>query len=110
MSSTFSNLTPSEIDLPSVKVNMPEIPSVITKPPSSSGSWSNALILFFCVFTVVWVVLYTFNPQIIRSQFSVNDSNGNTMFLPDKSRLFVASLVLALLIELIVWMFCSTKY
>ena len=77
--------------------------------PNLHSGWSNALILFFCVFTVVWVILYTFNPQIIRSQFYVTDSNSNKKYLPDTSRLFVGSLVFALLLILIIWMLCSHK-
>lgn len=102
MSSDFSNLAPEGKTL--IRSSAPEMMSV-----SALSSWSNALILFFCIFTVIWVVLYTFNPQIIRSQFSVNDANNNKKYLPDTSRLFVASLVSSLLIVLVIWMLCSNN-
>ena len=75
-----------------------------------SSKWGNAMIVFFVVMLVYFVLLVTFNPKFVRSNYIVNDGAGSSKNLPDPARCFVGSILAALLTLVIVWLFCSSRY
>lgn len=67
-----------------------------------------AFLIFLVIMTIVWVILFSFRPSFVRV---IN--RGEIQPAPDApadpARCFVAALIIALLIVVIVWMFRACK-
>lgn len=72
------------------------------------GGLATAVFMFIVFFTLLWVIFFTFRPSFVRIV-----EPGETKPAPnapaDPARAFVAALVIALLIVVIVWMFGSCR-
>lgn len=75
-------------------------PLEINRKYPVSYSIGSAIVLYFVFFTLVWIILWTFNPGMVQDPTNTINPTG-----PDASRCFVASLVIALIICIVIWLF-----
>lgn len=66
-----------------------------------TASIGGAILLYIILFLLSWVVLATFNPQMVQQ----TNYTGTGTPPPDFSRCFIASLIIALIICIIIWLF-----
>lgn len=66
-----------------------------------TASIGGAILLYIILFLLSWVVLVTFNPQMTQQ----TNYTGPGTAPPDFSRCFIASLIIALIICIIIWLF-----
>lgn len=67
---------------------------------------SSAIISFFAVFAVVWIILFTFNPKWVRRCGKGDESPCETT-PADPARCFVGAIVITLIIAVLIWLFAS---
>lgn len=103
MSSPLSSYAP-------VSTVVPSVSSVTMTAPAGyvMGSMVGVAVMsFIIVMTFAWVILYSFNPKFVRM---VDDSGSPQVNgAPDPARCFIASLIVALLVVVVTWMFRSAK-
>lgn len=75
-------------------------PLEIKRKYSVSGSVGQAILLYLIFFSLVWIVLWTFNPTMVQDSTNTQNPTG-----PDAARCFVASLIITLIICIIIWLF-----
>jgi len=75
-------------------------PLEINRKYPVSYSIGSAIILYSVFFTLVWIILWTFNPGMVQDATNTINPTG-----PDASRCFVAALIIALIICVIIWLF-----
>lgn len=72
-----------------------------TKRANVSSSIGGAILLYIILFVLSWVVLFTFNPQMVQTR----NFTGTGTPPPDSSRCFISSLIISLVICIIIWLF-----
>lgn len=70
---------------------------VYSKRNSVSSSIGEAILLYIILFSLSWIILFTFNPQMV----SYADSTKGA----DPAKCLIASLIIALVICIIIWLF-----
>lgn len=80
------------------------------------------ILVFFILFTVFWLLLYTFNPGVVQGpvsnrkyvikgdpvnvlQNAVSVSADDFEAIPDTGRCFVGALILSLIVVVLLWLF-----
>lgn len=74
------------------------------KRKSVSASIGGAILLYIILFVLSWIILFTFNPQMVQTR----NYSGSGTPPPDSSRCFIASLIVALIVCIIIWLFMRT--
>lgn len=69
-----------------------------------SASIGGAILLFLILFNLFWIVLVTFNPQIVQQR----NYTGTGTPPADYGRCFISSLIIALVFCIIIWLFMKT--
>jgi hypothetical protein len=72
------------------------------------GSAGNLFILFIIIFCLIWIILFTFKPKIVR-YIEKGEVAPLDNALADPARCFVGSLIISLVIILILWMVKSCR-
>jgi hypothetical protein len=75
---------------------------------TSSYKIGNLFLLFFIFFSVIWIIFYSFKPNIVK-YLERGETIPTENAKADPARCFVLSLVLSLVLVLILWMFKSCK-
>ena len=93
----------------SQKMNSNEIIDLPTQNNYTKiGSAGNLFILFIVLFTVIWIILFTFKPKIVKF-IEKGEISALDDAIADPARCFVGSLIISLIIILILWMLKSCK-
>ena len=73
------------------------------------------IIRFIVLFTLIWIILYTFNPRFVHQTEwrpdigSCDEDHCDVDELPDPIKVFITALIVSLLISIVFWMIVSPR-